>query len=30
MGDTEKVVLNIYSHILDEQEDVNTAINNAF
>ena len=30
MGDTEKVVLNIYSHILDEQEDVKSAINNAF
>ena len=30
MGDTEKVVLNIYSHILEEQEDVSTAINNAF
>lgn len=30
MGDTEKVVLNIYSHILEEQEDVATAINNAF
>ena len=30
MGDTEKVVLEVYSHILDEQEDVNTAINNAF
>lgn len=30
MGDTEKVVLNIYSHILDEKEDVTTAINSAF
>ena len=30
MGDTEKVVLNIYSHILDEQENVYEAINNAF
>ena len=30
MGDTEKVVLNIYSHILDEQENVKEAINNAF
>ena len=29
MGDTEKVVLNVYSHILDENEDVFTAINNA-
>ena len=30
MGDTEQVVLNIYSHILEEQEDVSSAINNAF
>lgn len=30
MGDTEKVVLNVYSHILDENEDVYGAINNAF
>lgn len=30
MGDTEKVVLNIYSHILEEQENVSEAINNAF
>ena len=30
MGDTEKVVLNIYSHILDEKENVDTALNNAF
>ncbi len=30
MGDTEKVVLNVYSHILEEQEDVFTAVNNAF
>ena len=30
MGDTEKVVMNIYSHILEEQEDVYGAINNAF
>lgn len=30
MGDTEKVVLNIYSHILEEKEDVQTAINEAF
>ena len=30
MGDTEKVVLNIYSHILEEQENVSGAINNAF
>ena len=29
MGDTEKVVLNVYSHILEEQEDVSSAINNA-
>ena len=29
MGDTEKVVLNIYSHILEEQEDVTTALNTA-
>ena len=30
MGDTEKVVLDVYSHILEEQEDISTAINNAF
>ena len=30
MGDTEKVVLNIYSHILDDQENVSLAINSAF
>lgn len=30
MGDTEKVVLSVYSHILEEKEDVITAINNAF
>ena len=30
MGDTEKVVLDVYSHILDEKEDVTTAINTAF
>lgn len=30
MGDTERVVLDIYSHILEEKEDVNAAINNAF
>ena len=30
MGDTEKVVLNVYSHILEEQENVSTAINEAF
>ena len=30
MGDTEKVVLNVYSHILDEHENVTEAINNAF
>lgn len=29
MGDTEKVVLEVYSHILEEQEDVTGAINNA-
>ena len=29
MGDTEKVVLDVYSHILDEEEDVVTAINSA-
>lgn len=30
MGDTEKVVLNVYSHMLDEQENVSVALNNAF
>ena len=30
MGDTEKVVLNVYSHMLDEQENVSEAINSAF
>lgn len=30
MGDTEKVVLSVYSHILDEQENVSDAINSAF
>ena len=30
MGDTEKVVLEVYSHILEEKEDVLSAINNAF
>lgn len=30
MGDTEKVVLEVYSHILEEQENVSEAINNAF
>lgn len=30
MGDTEKVVLNVYSHILDEQENVTDAIKKAF
>lgn len=30
MGDTEKVVLNIYSHILEQQENVSKAINTAF
>lgn len=30
MGDTEKIVLDVYSHILEEQEDVISAINNAF
>lgn len=30
MGDTEKVVLSVYSHMLDEQENVSDAINNAF
>jgi integrase len=30
MGDTEQVVLNIYSHILEEKEDVFGAINRAF
>lgn len=30
MGDTEKIVLGIYSHILEEREDVVSAINNAF
>jgi integrase len=30
MGDTEKVVLDVYSHILEEQENVSNAVNNAF
>lgn len=30
MGDTEKVVLDVYSHILEEKEDVSGAINRAF
>ncbi len=30
MGDTEKVVLDVYSHMLDEQENVSDAINSAF
>lgn len=30
MGDTEKMVLNVYSHMLEEQEDVSTALNSAF
>lgn len=30
MGDTEKVVLEVYSHMLDEQENVSDAIDNAF
>lgn len=30
MGDTEQVVLKIYSHILEEKEDVTSAINSAF
>ena len=30
MGDTEKVVLETYSHILEEKEDISTALNNAF
>lgn len=30
MGDTEKIVLGIYSHILEEKEDVVSAINSAF
>lgn len=30
MGDTEQVVLNVYSHIMDEKEDVMEAINAAF
>lgn len=30
MGDTEKVVLSVYSHMLDEQENVSDAINSAF
>ena len=30
MGDTEQVVLNIYSHMLDEKENVNAALNSAF
>lgn len=30
MGDTEKVVLDVYSHMLDEQENVSDAIDGAF
>lgn len=30
MGDTEKVVLNVYSHMLEEQENVSDAIESAF
>lgn len=30
MGDTEKVVLGVYSHMLEEQENVSDAINSAF
>lgn len=30
MGDTEQVVLKIYSHILEEKEDLNKALNDAF
>lgn len=30
MGDTEKVVLSVYSHMLEEQENVSEAINSAF
>ena len=30
MGDTEKMVLDVYSHIRDEQEDISGALNNAF
>ena len=30
MGDTEKMVLNVYSHMLEEQEDVSSALNSAF
>lgn len=30
MGDTEKVVLGVYSHMLEEQENVTDAINSAF
>lgn len=30
MGDTEQVVLKVYSHILEEKEDVKSAVNNAF
>ena len=30
LGDTEKMVLDVYSHILDENEDVSGAINSAF
>lgn len=29
LGDTEKMVLDVYSHILEEQEDVFSAVNNA-
>lgn len=30
MGDTEKVVLDVYSHILEEKENIQDALNNAF
>lgn len=30
LGDTEAMVLNVYSHILEEKEDINGAINEAF
>ena len=30
MGDTEKIVLNVYTHILEENENVEKALENAF
>jgi hypothetical protein len=30
MGDTEKVVLDVYSHIVEEEEQITEALNSAF